>query len=172
MVFLDVGVLHLKNDEGLMNISNVPIGAGVLLVLPMVLKINEVDNVNKRLPFKDKMWRLDPLGVLTFIGAICCLLLALQWGGQTLPWSSSKVIGLFVGFGLLMMAFCIIQWKRGETATIPFRVLRQRSILMGSCFLFFLGMTVYVVFLHNLIPFYTTNADSSFHFTFRSTFKL
>ena len=155
-----------------MNISNVPIGVGVLLVLPMVLKINDIDNAKKRLPFKDKMRHLDPLGVLTFIGANCCLLLALQWGGLTLRCSSSKVISLFVGFGLLMMAFYIIQWKRGETATIPFRVLRQRSILMRSCFLLFFGMTVYVVYLHHLIPLYTTNADSSYHFTFRSTFKL
>lgn len=126
-------------------ISNVPIGVAVLIGISIILHIKQANDANKRLPFKDKMWRLDPLGVISFIGAICCLLLALQWGGQTLPWSSSKIIGLFIGFGLCITGFCVIQWKLDEAATIPFRILRQRSILMGSFYLFFLGMTVYVV---------------------------
>lgn len=67
-----------------------------------------------------------------------------KWGRQTLPWSSSKIIGMFVGFGLCLIGFCIIQWKLDETATIPLKILRQRLLLMGS-FLFFFGMTVYVV---------------------------
>ncbi|KAI4244003.1 MAG: hypothetical protein L6R40_003214 [Gallowayella cf. fulva] len=33
--------------------------------------------------------------------AITCLVLALQWGGQSMPWKSSTVIGLFAGSGIL-----------------------------------------------------------------------
>lgn len=88
---------------------------------------------------------MDFAGATLFLGAICCLILALQWGGQTLPWSSSTVIGLFIGSGLLSLLFAFVQWKRGDDALIPLRVLRQRSILMGSCYLFFFGMLNYVV---------------------------
>jgi hypothetical protein len=88
---------------------------------------------------------MDFLGTTVFLGALCCLILALQWGGQTLPWSSSKVIGLLVGFGILTIMFSYIQWKLGDKAIIPLRILRQRSMLAGSCFLFFFGMVNLVV---------------------------
>lgn len=94
---------------------------------------------------KEKLKRLDILGAALFLGAICCLILALQWGGQTKPWKSSQIIGLFVGSGLLSTLFGFVQWKRGDDAVIPFRILRQRSILLGSIFLFFFGMLNYVV---------------------------
>ena len=88
---------------------------------------------------------LDVLGTVLFLGAICCLVLALQWGGETLPWSSPTVIGLFVGFGLLLPVFGLVQWKRGDDAIIPLNILKQRSILAGSAFLFFFGMLNYIV---------------------------
>lgn len=92
-----------------------------------------------------KLKHTDPLGCFCFVAAVCCLLLALQWGGQSRPWNSSTIIGLLVGFGLLSCVFGYIQWKLGERATIPLRILRQRSILTGSGTLFFLGASTYVV---------------------------
>lgn len=88
---------------------------------------------------------MDVTGATLFLAAICCLVLALQWGGLTLPWSSSTVIGLFVGAGLIILVFASVQWKRGDDALIPSRVLRQRSVLMGSLYLFFMGMVNYIV---------------------------
>lgn len=107
-----------------------------------------------------------------FIGAICCLLLALQWGGQTRPWNSSTIIGLLVGFGLLSCVFGYLQWKLGERATIPLRVLRQRSILTGSGVLFFLGASTYVVngFCSRRVPGVTkmgSRIRSIYHFGFK-----
>ena len=92
-----------------------------------------------------KLGHMDPLGCTAFIAAICCLLIALQRGGQTESWGSATVVGLFVGFGLLILAFFQIQLKLGEKATIPLRILRSRSMLAGSGVLFFLGATLYVV---------------------------
>ena len=85
------------------------------------------------------------MGTATLIGAICCLLLALQWGGTTYPWNSPKVIGLLVGFGLLVMAFVILQYFLGEGASIPLSLMRQRSVLVGSIFLFFIQTSSYIV---------------------------
>lgn len=88
---------------------------------------------------------MDGVGALTLVGGVTCLLLALQWGGQKLPWKSAKVIGLLVGFFFLIISFGCIQWRLGEHATIPLRVLRQRSILMGCIFIALLDMTAYTV---------------------------
>lgn len=87
------------------------------------------------MPLKAKLRSLDYLGATLIFGSICCLLLAIQWGGTTYAWSSSRIIGLFVGLGVLLTAFTILQWKLGDRATIPFRILGQRSVLMGSLFI-------------------------------------
>ncbi|KAA8569041.1 hypothetical protein EYC84_000714 [Monilinia fructicola] len=123
---------------------NVPMGAVVLVFIMFFFRISGTKNSNRSLNLSTKLRRMDVFGVLLFLGAIYCLLLALQWGGQTMPWRSSKVIGLFVGFGLLIISFAALQWKRGEHATIPLRILRQRSIFMGSIFLMLFGMMSFV----------------------------
>ena len=100
---------------------------------------------DRSLSLKDKILHLDLIGATILIAAVCCLLLALQWGGITLAWNSSQVIGLFVGFGMLILVFILIQWRLEEKATIPLRFLRQRSIIMGACFSFFINGSNYIV---------------------------
>ncbi|MCJ1386956.1 hypothetical protein MMC17_010085 [Xylographa soralifera] len=130
---------------------NVPCGAVVLLLIVLFLKLPDA-NADRRLPLQEKLKYMDPLGTIILVGAISCLLLALQWGGQSLPWSSGKIIGLIVGFGVLVILFAIVEYKLGEKATIPLRFLRQRSILMGAGFLFFNQMSNYTNCYY--LPFY------------------
>lgn len=84
------------------------------------------------LALRDKLKRLDPAGVVLLLGSVSCLLVALQWGGDKYPWHSSQVIGLFIGFGLLLIIFGGVQWYMDEAATIPLRLLSQRNVLFGS----------------------------------------
>lgn len=99
----------------------------------------------RKLPLKQKLNNLDPLGSLVFLGAICALLLGLQWGGQTKPWSSPDVIGCLVGSVLILALFFFIQWKKKEKALIPLRILAKRSIWTSGMVLFFLGAQVNIV---------------------------
>ena len=92
-----------------------------------------------------KLLNMDPLGATTLIGAVCCLLLALQWGGSSYPWRSVRVIVLLVLSGLFLIGFCLLQWKLGEIGTIPPRILRQRSVLMGCIYTMLLSMSNYTV---------------------------
>lgn len=148
MVFLDVSLgfnCGYPDANQSAQYSNVPLGSFTLLSILAFLKLNISNEGARQLPLKKKLQYMDALGTVLFVGSICCLLLAFQWGGQSRPWRSSVIIGLFVGSGLLIIGFGYVQWRRGETAIIPLRVLRQRSILMGACFLFFLGMASIVV---------------------------
>lgn len=130
----------------LKNTRNIPIGVAVFVSILSFVHLGHASNrANRCLPLSQKLQHIDALGTVLFIASISCLLLALQWGGQQYHWQDSKIIGLFVGFGLLGMIFGVVQWKRGEYATIPPRVLRKRSILMGALFLMFIGMSSLVV---------------------------
>ena len=68
-----------------------------------------------------------------------CLLLALQWGGSTYAWKDGRIIALLVLFGVLAIAFIAIQFWKQETATVPPRIFKQRSIASGFWFSLCLG---------------------------------
>ncbi|KAI0513194.1 MFS general substrate transporter [Xylaria bambusicola] len=123
---------------------NLPIGAVVLVGLTIFLKIQTTQSEDRALPFKRKLYNMDPLGCLVFIGTVVLLLLALHWAGQTKPWNSADVIGCLVGAGLSALLFIYLEWKRGNSALIPLRVFRTRSVWTGAMVLFFLGAVTYV----------------------------
>jgi hypothetical protein len=125
---------------------NVPIGIGVMLaVLLFVPKCQGNTQSYNDLSLSSKLNHMDPIGTVLFIGAVCSLLLVLTWGGQTYSWSNSRIIGLLVGFGLMVCCFCYWLWKRGDLAIIPLRILQKRSICMGALILFAIGILSQVV---------------------------
>lgn len=124
---------------------NLPIGGAVLPLLFFFLNVPGPRNANRSMALSSKLKNLDPIGCVLFTGSITCLLFALQWAGQSKAWGDSTIIGLFIGFALLLSVFCFIQWKRGEQAMIPLRVLFSRSIWTSAAVLFFLGGTTAVV---------------------------
>lgn len=123
----------------------------MLVVFLFVPLANKIDNATKRLSIRQKIACIDTVGTVLFLGTCCSLLLALTWGGQKYAWKDSKIIGLFLGFGLILICFCIWNWKQGERALIPIRVLRKRSICMGALVLFSYGLVMYVVSVHRAI---------------------
>lgn len=87
----------------------------------------------------EQIKQLDPLGMLFFTPSIVSLLLALQLGGSTEPWSSPKVIGLLVTFAVTFNLFIIVEWKLPETAMAPRRVVLNRSVAGAMAFMFFMS---------------------------------
>lgn len=85
----------------------------------------------------ERVKQLDIIGAFFFIPGVICLLLALQWGGAEYAWSNSRIIGLFIGFGLLIIVFIGIQFWKGDQGTLPPRLFKNRYVL--SAMLFCLG---------------------------------
>ena len=130
---------------------NLPFGAVAAATVAFFFKTP--DRKDSKLNFKQKIAEIDLLGCFFLICAIVCLLLALQWGGSVYPWSDSKVWGCILGFGLILLIFLYIQFKRGDRATIPPRILlRQRTVLASAWFSCFLAMALYVHIF--FLPFY------------------
>ena len=77
--------------------------------------------------------------------AIVCLTIALEWGGTQYAWNSSTIIGLFVGFGLMIIIFVGLQFYRGDKATLPPSIVKQRSVASAALFMFFMGASMFVM---------------------------
>lgn len=114
---------------------NLPIGAVTILILVFILKLPNPKGEAKSV--RQKIAQLDPIGTALFLPGVICLLLALQWGGSVYAWSNARIITLLVLSGVLGTAFIAVQFWKKENATIPPRIIRQRTIAAG--FLFCLG---------------------------------
>jgi MFS family permease len=90
-----------------------------------------VSNSEIDLPLWEKVKRTNPLGTLLIVPALTCFLMALQLGGSTYGWGNWRIILMFILFGVLLSAFGYLQYRQGEEATLPIRILRKRSILAG-----------------------------------------
>ncbi|KAL8704959.1 MAG: hypothetical protein Q9201_001905 [Fulgogasparrea decipioides] len=124
---------------------NLPIGGAVAVLVVIFLTLHGVDQSTRRASLYTKLRRLDLPGIVLLLASVSCLFLALQEGGVKVPWSSSKPIGLLVGFSLLMVLFAAWQVKAGENATIMVRYLKDRTVLWGSIYLLFDNMASYIV---------------------------
>ena len=82
---------------------------------------------------------MDLPGTALFLPGVVCLLLALQWGGTTYPWKNGRIIALLVLAALLISGFVIMQAVRGERATVPPRVFKNRNIWGTAAYAAFIG---------------------------------
>ncbi|GAB1317454.1 hypothetical protein MFIFM68171_07664 [Madurella fahalii] len=118
---------------------NLPVGAVTMLVIIIFFPDPQRQARNENDTLVQRVMRFDPFGTLVFMPAIICLLLALQWGGTTHPWSNWRIILLFCLFGALILAFVWIQHKQGDKATVPPRIFLKRSVWSSGFFILCLG---------------------------------
>ncbi|GAA5924798.1 hypothetical protein JCM3775_005472 [Rhodotorula graminis] len=130
------------------------IGGGFALALGIWL-LNPPP-IPQELTVKQRLKRMDWGGAFILLGAMVCLLIALQQGGISRPWSSSTVIGLLVGFVGLMCAFFALQTWLGEKASISMRLLtRDRSLACTSFVNLMCGASYYAILYYLPIWFQT-----------------
>ncbi|KAI9663526.1 MAG: MFS sugar transporter [Alyxoria varia] len=123
---------------------NLPIGAVTALFIIFFFSSPHRE-AQTTLTWKEKIGQMDLLGTGIFVPAVVCLLLALQWGGSEYDWSSWRIILLFVFFGLLIITFLGIQIWKGEAATVPPRIFKQRNVWAASQFAAFLGASFFSI---------------------------
>ena len=133
---------------------NLPLGGIVLAVFLFVY----------RLPAEDKrcsssmlqlLKTLDIGGLLCFVVAIVCLLIALQLGGSKLPWDHPVINTLFALFGTFILVFMAIQIKLKASATLPPRIATQRTVIFTSVFVIAIEGVYFAIayfISHNLLP--------------------
>ena len=123
---------------------NLPLGAVTLLIIGVYFQSPKRKS-QAQFTWRQKLDSMDPLGTAIFLPAIVCVLLALQWGGTKYEWSNAKIIALFVVFGILTLVFFGIQFWKGENATLPPRIIGQRTVAASAWFSACLGGSFFIL---------------------------
>lgn len=126
---------------------NLPVGAVSVIIIALILQTKPPQESGNTL--REQFNQLDPLGTFFFLPGVICLLLALQWGGSTYDWNSARIIALLVLSGVLLIAFVAVQLWKQDKATVPPRILKQRSVASGFFYAICAGsaMMILVYFL-------------------------
>lgn len=112
---------------------NLPIGAISVAFIAFLLKAQPPPfNPNFPRPGWKKYLDLDWIGTILCVGMTTCLLLPLQQGGNTKPWSDPTVYALFPVFAVLLGAFIGWEWRMGPRAILPLSMFKRRT-QVGCC---------------------------------------
>ncbi|KAL8717164.1 MAG: hypothetical protein Q9225_005574 [Loekoesia sp. 1 TL-2023] len=143
---------------------NLPIGgvAAAVIVFFFTPATQTGEAQRKSLTWRQLLAQFDILGTLFFLPGVICLLIALQWGGSTYPWSSGRIIALLVLFGVCTLAFIAIQIWRPETATVSPALIKQRSIWAAGFFAFSIGSAFFVAIYYLPIWFQAVKGVSAY----------
>ncbi|KAF6826798.1 major facilitator superfamily transporter [Colletotrichum plurivorum] len=137
---------------------NLPIG-GVSAAIILFFFHTPPQAVPVKASLLEKFLQMDLIGTALIMGATIMFLLALQWGGHAHPWNSSVVIGLLVGFGLIVIVFIVLEWYQGERSMIAPRLISDRTVYISSAYAFFFGGAYFVLVYY--LPIYFQSVDNA-----------
>ena len=101
---------------------NLPISAFAFLITLFFLDVH-----NPKTKIMDGLKAIDWIGSIALLGVTLMTLLGLDFGGQTFPWSSPKVLCLII-FGLLLLGvFFFSEAKVAKYPLVPLGLFRNRS---------------------------------------------
>ncbi|KAL7795141.1 major facilitator superfamily domain-containing protein [Trichoderma ceciliae] len=110
---------------------NLPIG-GISAAIIFIFFQTPRNAVPVKAPLLEKIRQMDPLGVILMMGATVTFILAVQYGGIAHAWNSSVVIGLLVGFALIVGVWALLQWFQGEYSMVPPKLFANRTNMVMS----------------------------------------
>jgi MFS transporter, DHA2 family, glioxin efflux transporter len=135
---------------------NLPVGglaAGLILLFFTAPKQAKPQQAT----FREKILQLDLGGSFIFMGAMVCLLLALQWGGTTKSWGDADVIATLVVFGVLIIGFVFWEYWMNERALLVRRLIKQKTLILMSLYVMFNCAGFFVLLYY--LPIYFQSID-------------
>ncbi|OIW24774.1 MFS general substrate transporter [Coniochaeta ligniaria NRRL 30616] len=123
---------------------NLPIGAVVFVVLLLFLKVP-----TPHTPVLAGLKAIDWTGSLLIVGSTLMILLGLEFGDVTYPWSSATVACLLAFGTVVVGVFILNEWKLAVNPVIPLRLFVNRSSVAAyvvfSCnFYVLIGLSYYL----------------------------
>lgn len=112
---------------------NLPVGGPVIALVVLFFK------VPKHIKPAPATWleilrQLDLPGFALLLTSLVFLTVALQWGGQTKPWSDGSGIATLVMWVALTIAFFVVEWLQGDYAMVPLALLKPRLVWTNALY--------------------------------------
>ncbi|KIW22645.1 uncharacterized protein PV07_10922 [Cladophialophora immunda] len=117
---------------------SLPVGAMAATTTALTVKMPSLPE-SVQVSLREKLFSLDLAGSLLVLGSMVCLVLALEKGGVSSPWSNWHVITSLAGFVALLIIFSVNEWQMGSRAMIQAHLLKKRSIVVSLVFQFFIA---------------------------------
>ena len=115
--------------------------ADLLLLVPcdglaFIVLFFFLDIVTPKTPLLAGLAAIDWLGTVTIVGGTVTLLLGLEFGGVTYPWSSATVVCLIIFGPVILGLFFLNEWKLAKYPLMPLRLFKRRSNIaaLATCF--------------------------------------
>ncbi|KAL2831699.1 major facilitator superfamily domain-containing protein [Aspergillus cavernicola] len=139
---------------------NLPVGGPIIA---LVLLFFKVPKHIKPVPatWTEIMRQLDLPGFSLLLSSLICLILALQWGGQTRPWSDGSVIATLVLWVVLTLGFFVIEWLQGECAMVPLALLKPRLVWTNALYGWIANLANFQVLFYLPIYFQSIHGQSA-----------
>ncbi|RHZ59798.1 dynein heavy chain [Aspergillus thermomutatus] len=139
---------------------NLPVGGPVIALVVLFFK------VPKHIKPAPATWveilrQLDLPGFTLLLCSLICFILALQWGGQTKPWSDGSVIATLVVWVVLTTAFFVVEWIQGEYAMVPLALLRLRLVWTNALYGWIANLANFQVLFYLPIYFQSIHGQSA-----------
>ena len=123
---------------------NLPVGGLVTIFLVFTRIPDPIAKPKARDVLPKLHHYLDLVGFAVFAGAAIQILLALQWGGVEHPWKSATIIGLFLGGAGTFVAWGFWNASRGDSALIPFSLVKQRVVWSAALTQMFIFTNLFI----------------------------
>ncbi|QYT01836.1 MFS domain-containing protein [Trichoderma simmonsii] len=141
---------------------NLPIGGLAMALFFLFFRTPSVSTTQDA-TLKEKLLHMDPVGTVLAMGGIISFILALQYAGVSHAWNSSVVIGLLVGFVLIMFTLAAWEYFQGDYAMLPYRLFKRRVMWAGGIFQFFFVGCYFLLLFYLPIYFQSIKGVSAIH---------
>ena len=92
---------------------------------------------------KQKLARLDWTGYALLIPGLVLFCIALSWSKNPYPWSSSRIISTFVIGILLLIGFCVYEWRFTKVGILDHRIFQGRNFSIALILIFIEGIVFF-----------------------------
>jgi MFS family permease len=128
---------------------NLPICGVAMVVFAVFLRVHRDRD---RGSVRDRLVAIDWSGNALLSATVVSILLALTWGGTLYPWTSFQVlVPILVGGGGLVL-YALHQRFIASSPTIPFRIFKNPTSLIGLLLVFFHG--IFMTWIPFALPIY------------------
>lgn len=142
---------------------NLPAGGLTLLLLFFVRFPPGSEKPQKHFVPKTIVKDFDIIGFGLFCPAIIMFMLALQWGGTHYAWNSATIIGLLVGFVVMLGPLAWWEHRQKDDAMFPSTLLRIRVFHCACITAFLAGGSLLVLGYYLPLWFQTVKLTNAFH---------